>query len=87
MKYRFKDGDVITFSGDVAGIGIVRGCASEPVAILGATYIVEVIHCTHDFPNETYPFKFIPVFESQMFLADKEKAEEEFLKGNYGNTK
>lgn len=63
-SYNFKDEQKVKFNNHVmSGIGIVRGVSTIPHAIIGATYIIEVVESSEPIPNASYPFKFIPMFE------------------------
>lgn len=67
MEYKFTQGEHVKVSlmGAFSGYGIVRGCASSAVPVLGCQYIIEVTECIGDIviPNETYPFTHIAVQE------------------------
>lgn len=76
--YKFKQDDVVDFtSGELFGRGKVCGIASEGVAILGVTYIVEVIQVSYVMGASGPPIKMdythIPCFECNMSLAPREK--------------
>lgn len=65
--YNFKDEQAVKFDNHVmTGTGIVRGVSNIPQAVIGATYIIEVIESSEAIPNDSYPFKFIPMFECHM---------------------
>lgn len=70
-EYKFQDGEIVEFNQfPISGVGRIKGVANEGVAVLGATYIVEVISSTVTLPNSDYPYKTIAVFESNIIKTD-----------------
>jgi len=60
--HTFKQGDIVDFDmGTFKGYGKIVGQATTPVAIAGVNYIIESMD--GQFPNETYPFTHLTVFE------------------------
>ena len=68
--FTFKDGQEVEFDCHVIkGKGIVRGIATNPMAVIGSNYIIEVLEASAPIPSETYPFKFIAMFECHLKIA------------------
>jgi hypothetical protein len=58
--YQFKEDDFVEFDiGEVKGCGYIRGIAAEPVAVIGATYIVQ----WESLRGLKHEYSCIPVFE------------------------
>lgn len=70
QEFNFKDGDRVSFTSPLVGEGIIRGCSTNPVPILGSGYIVDVIKSEPTLPTEEYPFKMIVVFENAVQRLD-----------------
>jgi len=67
MKYRFKDRQKVWFDNRLMmGEGLVVGVVTMENFVMGATYMIEVLTCDVPIPNESYPFKTIPVIDSDL---------------------
>lgn len=65
-KFTFQQGQKVQFDdGNNQGVGVIVGCSTTGSPIIGCAYMVEVPEGSV-FPNETYPFKTISVFECHL---------------------
>jgi hypothetical protein len=63
-EYKYWDQQFVHFdNGVVKGNGIIVGCAIIGHPLIGKTYIIQVHQCEPQIPNETYPFRTIPMTE------------------------
>lgn len=71
MSFKFREGQLVAFFVQVdsenafSGEGIIIGCASTPVAVVGASYIIKPTKFYDDvvIPSETYPFSTVSIHE------------------------
>lgn len=66
-EYNFKQGQNVGFSNSgISGTGIIKGVAGAPTAVIGATYIIEVLTAHPPIDPDVYPFDHIAVFEAHI---------------------
>lgn len=67
----------------IQGKGEIVGCSTTGYPIIGCTYMVKDL--SHNFPNKTYPFECIPVFENCLKKIEDYKIKEYILERSFGN--
>jgi hypothetical protein len=75
--YRYKEGDVITFSMSLNGpygVGVICGCDGE-MELLGRSWIVRLQEWHSATRPEFYPFSCITVFDYHIVLAQSRMRE------------
>lgn len=62
--YKYKEDDFVEFNmGELQGCGYIKGVALEPIAVLGATYIVQWESLRDQKGTVRHEYSCIPVFE------------------------
>lgn len=63
-EYVFKLNELVNFdTGLVKGCGLIKGMISPMLNPVGKSYIVEILESDAHFPNETYPYTTIIIFD------------------------
>lgn len=67
MNYRFYQDQLVGFSinEELTGIGLIVGCSTTEMAVLGRLWIIRVVKCGA-IPSEQYPFNTLTVPETSI---------------------